>query len=348
MLLPCCRLLSPPVPVGAFLRKLDAFRGVFLKTDCRLGLLAFQCKAFFRFLRFFPVVRYHSLLVMFYDTHVHFDQLESANGIVPIVERANEAGVGYMIAVGGSSRGNVAALAAANLCPENIAAAVGFDRDKAPELSVPSGGTSVSSASTLVGELNGDIERARREGTRVVAIGEIGLDFHYSPETSEEQVALFSEQLTLAGELDLPVIVHSRDSEDATISELRKYVARRNRAQITDPWGDALTRVGVLHCFAGTKRFADELIEMGFCISFSGIITFKNASALRDVARSVPEDRLLIETDSPYLAPEPHRGKPCEPMYLPHVAQVLAEVRGCSVEKIADVTTNNARRLFSF
>ena len=174
-------------------------------------------------------------------------------------------------------------------------------------------------------------------GESVVAVGEIGLDFHYAPETAEAQVALFRGQLAQARELGLPVIVHSREADAETLSELRAHAAA---------WTGAPERIGVLHCFTGGRAFAEALLNLGFHISFSGIVTFRNADVLREVAAAVPAERLLMETDSPYLAPVPMRGQANEPAFLVHVAETLASVRGCPVDEIARVTTANAQRLF--
>lgn len=150
---------------------------------------------------------------------------------------------------------------------------------------------------------------------------------------------LFKEQLLLARQLNLPVIIHSRKAEEATAVELRKY---------REIWEGQNARIGVLHCFTGDRAFAEKILNLNFYISFSGIITFSKVSDVQEAARMVPDDRLLIETDSPHLAPEHYRGKRNEPAYLKCVAEALAEIRGCSVERIAELTTDNAERLFGW
>jgi TatD DNase family protein len=171
----------------------------------------------------------------------------------------------------------------------------------------------------------------------VAAIGELGLDFHYTPETAEAQQALMVEQLALARELRLPVIVHSREADQETVALLSAHARQ---------WGGGSDRIGVLHCFTGTESLARQLLDLGFMISFSGIVTFRNADLLREVARGIPADRLLIETDTPYLTPVPHRGRPNEPCYLPAIAALLARVRGMDVEELAGLTTANSEKLF--
>ena len=171
----------------------------------------------------------------------------------------------------------------------------------------------------------------------VVAIGEIGLDFHHDRETALAQIELFQRMLLLARDRQLPVSVHTREAEAETLAALGAHAAA---------WRGAPDRIGVMHCFTGGEVFARDLLALGFFISFSGIITFKNAGGLFAVAALVPEDRLLIETDSPYLAPEPFRGQPNEPAHVRRVAEVLAEIRHTSWETIAEISTRNAERLF--
>ena len=168
----------------------------------------------------------------------------------------------------------------------------------------------------------------------ICAVGETGLDFHYHPETADAQCALFAAQLRLADEWRLPIILHTREADEATLRVLDET-----------PWhGDGLR--GVIHCFTGDKAFAAQLLDRQFMISFSGIVTFRNADMLRESAAFVPDDRLLIETDSPFLAPVPQRGKRNEPAFVTHVADCLARVRDTTAEHIAELTWRNAERLF--
>ncbi|OKY25453.1 TatD family hydrolase [Thalassotalea sp. PP2-459] len=167
---------------------------------------------------------------------------------------------------------------------------------------------------------------------RVIAIGETGLDYHYAPETKDLQLDSFRKHVRVARACDKPLIIHTRDAQQDTLTILRDEKA-------SDVGG-------ILHCFTETWDMAEQAIELGFYISFSGIVTFKNASALREVAKLVPDDRFLIETDSPYLAPVPHRGKQNQPAYVVEVAKHLASIRGQSVEDIARLSSENYRRLF--
>lgn len=166
----------------------------------------------------------------------------------------------------------------------------------------------------------------------VVAMGETGLDYFYTPETKQQQQTSFRYHIQVGRELKKPVIVHTRDARADTLAILKEE-------QVTDCGG-------VLHCFTEDKETAATLLDMGFYISFSGILTFRNADALREVARYVPLDRLLIETDSPYLAPVPHRGKENQPAMVRDVAEYMAVLKGVSLEQLATATTRNFANLF--
>lgn len=179
-----------------------------------------------------------------------------------------------------------------------------------------------------------DIDSLLRNAShhRVVAIGETGLDYYYHKGDREWQQQRFRTHLRCALELDKPVIVHTRDASQDTLAILDEENAQRCG--------------GVIHCFTESMDFAERAIDMGFMISFSGIITFNNADALRQVARRVPDEFLLIETDAPYLAPAPYRGKQNYPAYVVRVAETLAEIRGTAVEHIAQQTSENFYRTF--
>ena len=167
---------------------------------------------------------------------------------------------------------------------------------------------------------------------KVVAIGETGLDYYYHKDDPAWQQERFRAHIRVANELDKPVIIHTRDAGDDTLDILRQEDAERCG--------------GVIHCFTETQEFADRAMDLGFMISISGIVTFRNADALRDIASRIPDEHLLIETDSPYLAPVPHRGKQNQPLFVRHVAETLAEIRATSVEHIAEVSRANFYRLF--
>jgi len=166
----------------------------------------------------------------------------------------------------------------------------------------------------------------------VVAIGETGLDNFYSAETLDWQRESFVRHLKVADQLNKPVIVHTRDARDETLAILREHIN-------TDS-------AGVLHCFTESLEMAQAAMELNFYISFSGIITFRNAAELREVVKQVPLERMLVETDSPWLAPVPHRGQQNEPQYVREVAECVAEIKGISFEEVAEVTTRNFEQLF--
>ncbi len=167
---------------------------------------------------------------------------------------------------------------------------------------------------------------------KVVAIGETGLDYHYTPETKALQQSLFSQQIEIANKVNKPLIIHTRAARQDTMDML---IA-----------GKAENCGGVLHCFTEDWEMAKRALDIGFYISISGIITFRNAEELRDVVRKVPLDRLLVETDSPYLAPIPYRGKPNQPAYVRETCEYLAALKGVSTEELARITTENVQNLF--
>lgn len=253
------------------------------------------------------------------DSHLHFDVFDEDGEVAGLMERAEAAGVRRMVAIGGTDQANHRAVALASVYPGRIYAVVGYDRMVARTTWQP------DAVKSLTG----------RPG--VVGIGETGLDYHYEADTGPAQQALFAAMSDVAAGCRLPLVIHSRDAEDDTLRLLERHRCR---------WTGAPDRLGVLHCFTGGARFAEQLLELGLYLSFSGIVTFATAESLRRVAETVPEERLLVETDAPYLAPPPHRGQRNEPAYVVHVARVLAEIRGCSLEALASATTRNAERLF--
>lgn len=168
----------------------------------------------------------------------------------------------------------------------------------------------------------------------VVAIGETGLDYYYDKSDREQQRQSFRAHIVAARESGLPIIVHMRDAEEDAAEILQDEMAKGAFS-------------GVIHCFTSSQDFADKALSLGFYISISGIVTFKNAKSLQDIVRDLPMDRLLIETDSPFLAPVPHRGKGCEPAFVSDTARFIAELRGVTVEDLGTQTTENFYRLFS-
>lgn len=258
---------------------------------------------------------------MLTDTHAHLEAFETHDELPAVLHRAWAAGVGRILAVGGTPEGNRAATVLAAQDPARFAAAVGFDRALAGQ--VPDR----AELETL----------AAAPGVR--AIGEIGLDYHYQPQQAAEQKALLEEMLELARRLCRPVILHCREAEADLLALLREHLRT---------WPGPADRPGVLHCFTGDFIFARQLLDEGWMIGCSGIVTFANATRLRNVVAQLPLDRLLLETDCPYLAPVPHRGQRNEPAFLPAVAAQVASLHGVAVETLAEVTSGNAAQLFEF
>ncbi|WP_462319781.1 TatD family hydrolase [Halochromatium sp.] len=255
---------------------------------------------------------------MFVDSHCHLDRVDLtpyAGDFSQMLSRAGEAGVKHMLCVCIDLEHYAAMRDLVSAYP-NISVSVGVHPNE-QDVREPS------------------VEDLQRLGAdpAVVAIGETGLDYHYNDGDLDWQRQRFRVHIEAARSLDKPLIIHTRDAREDTIAVMREAGAE--------------AAGGVMHCFTETWDMAKQALDLGFYISFSGILTFKNAESLRDVARAVPLERLLIETDSPYLAPVPHRGKKNEPRFVSHVAAQVAELRGLSVEAVAELTSKNFYRLFS-
>lgn len=258
---------------------------------------------------------------MFIDSHAHVDGSEFDSDREVVVERALAAGVEVILNVGtGDPHGDA------------------FERAVKFGEAHPSIYTAVGTHPHDARRYNDLAEEKTRklieQSAKVVAWGEIGLDFHYDNSPRDVQVDVFARQLSAASELNVPVIIHTREAEEQSIELLKSNYSQANRR-------------GVFHCFSGSLDLAKAALDLGFLISFSGIVTFKKAEDLRDVARYVPLDRLLIETDCPFLAPVPFRGKRNEPAYVIEVARCLASERKVSMDEIASATTENFLRLFN-
>ncbi len=251
---------------------------------------------------------------MLIDTHCHLDMEQFDNDRSEVVKRAEESYVQYIINPGSDRRGNIKGLELAKKYA-HVFSAIGIHPHD---------------ANTLDGELFEELKRWTKE-PKVVAVGEIGLDYHYLHSPKGIQIEAFRKQIALARSRELPIIVHSRDAKRDTLRVLREEME------------DSL---GVLHCFSGDADMAKKAMELGLYISIAGPVTFKNASTLREIAKIVPDEFLLLETDAPYLSPVPLRGKRNEPANLKHTARVVADIRGVDVADLARITTLNAMRLF--
>lgn len=256
---------------------------------------------------------------MYIDSHAHIEGSEFDRDREAVIQRALEAGVEIIVCVGD---GEVAA--------DSHAAA--FRIAEQYPFIYTTVGVHPHEARLLDDNLYAQLMELSRH-PKVIAWGEIGLDYHYDNSPRDVQREAFRKQLRMARERGLPLSIHTREAEADTLAILE------------EEWkGSGLG--GVIHCFTGTRAFAEAAVELGFCISFSGVITFKKAEDLRETARALPIDRILIETDSPFLAPIPYRGRRNEPAYVVETARAIAELRGLDAEALGQTTSENFTRLF--
>jgi TatD DNase family protein len=254
---------------------------------------------------------------MFTDSHCHLNYKGLIEDQAAVLARAEAAGVSTMLNISTRESEWDAIIATAESAP-NIWASIGIhphEADAHPD---------VDTAKLI----------AKAAHARVIAIGETGLDYYYDHSDRDRQRDSFRAHIAASRETGLPLIVHTRDAEEDTAEIL------------TDEIGKG-AYPGVIHCFTAGQSFADTALSLGFYISISGIVTFKNAKDLQATAAIIPEDRLLIETDAPFLAPIPHRGRTCEPAFVADTARFLAELRGVPVEQLAAQTTENFNKLFT-
>jgi TatD DNase family protein len=252
---------------------------------------------------------------MLVDSHAHLDDPRFNEDREAVIQRAWDAGIRKILTIGNGSGPDQMGC--------GIPVAEGYDW-----------------IYTSVGVHPHDAAKVREEHytmledlakhPKVVAVGETGLDYYYDTSPRDIQREVFRRQLALARKLDLPVIIHTRDAEQDTEEILRQEAPSR----------------GVLHCFTSSEKLADAALGIGFAISFSGIVTFPSAKALAEIARRIPSDRLLVETDCPYLAPVPHRGKRNEPSFVADTARFVAELRGISADELSTQTSANFDRVF--
>ena len=254
---------------------------------------------------------------MLIDSHCHLDMFDGAE-IPQVVSRARDAGVERMVTIGVRADQAAAVRSLIERFPE-VWGTVGVHPQRVGEAPLPT-----------VAEL-----LALADHPRVIGLGESGLDYHYEKAPRDVQQEGFRRHIKAARVSGLPLVVHARDADE----DIRSILEEEHRA------GGPFSFV--LHCFSSGRALAETGVRLGGYVSFSGILTFKNAEALRAIAADLPEDRLLVETDSPYLAPVPFRGKRCEPAHVVHTAKALAAVRGVSPAEIAATTTANFHRLFS-
>lgn len=256
----------------------------------------------------------------FIDSHCHIDGPEYDADREDVITRARDAGVTTMLNVGTGDPHSGVFERAVDLA------------EKHPEIFCAIG-VHPHDSKLFDEAAEQRLINLAKQSKRVIACGEIGLDYHYDHSPRDMQRTVFQRQLQITRELNLPVIIHSREADHDTIAILREELSGYERA-------------GVLHCFGGSLQMAQDAIELGFFISFAGNLTFKKAEDLRDIARQLPLDRLLVETDCPYLAPVPFRGKRNEPARVVETARCLAELKGVELEELGYATTTNFAQLF--
>jgi TatD DNase family protein len=253
---------------------------------------------------------------LLFDTHCHLGSRYFPEDTSDAMRRARGAGVSRFACIGVGGLEEAQSAVALARAESDVVAAVGVHPHDAS-----------SADPALV-----DAIAALARDPKVVAVGEIGLDYHYDHSPRDVQMEVFRRFIALARELDKPIVIHTRSAPADTLAILREESARDVG--------------GIIHCFSEDRAFAEQALELGFDLSFSGIVTFKNARSIQDVAAWAPAERILIETDSPYLAPLPLRGKRCEPAFIVHTARRVAELRGISFEDLAQITSENAMRRF--
>jgi len=252
------------------------------------------------------------------DTHCHLDPQYFPDGPADVLARAAAAGVGGFVVVG----------VGRDLAPARHAVAIARAHGDRAGAAV---GIHPHDAVTWSEAAHEELAALARDPA-VVAVGEIGLDYHYDHSPRETQRDVFARIVGLARDVEKPIVVHTREAPADTLDILDREGARDVG--------------GVIHCFSEDRAFAERALDLGFDLSFSGIVTFKGAKAVHEVAAWAPLDRIMVETDSPYLAPVPLRGKPCEPAYIVHTARRVAELRKITVEALAEATSRNAERRF--
>lgn len=248
------------------------------------------------------------------DVHVHLDKLEE--GVEPALEMAKQEGVERVITIGTDPADLPIVLQLSEKYAPMVFCTLGIHPHEAE----------------LWDHRVSDFIRENAPNPRVVGLGEMGLDYYYNNSTPQTQKRAFQEQLELARELHLPVEIHTRDAEADTVEILRPF-----KGQVK----------GIIHCFTGSLWLAQQCLDLGYDISLSGVVTFKNAEELRKVAEFVPMDRLHVETDAPFLAPVPMRGKKNTPAYMVHTASVIAKIKGVSIETLCENVWNNSKRTFA-
>jgi TatD DNase family protein len=250
---------------------------------------------------------------MLIDTHVHLNADQFKENVDEVIKRALNEGVGKMIVIGFDKPTNLKAIELAEKY-DFIYATVGYHPTEA----------------THIKEEDFELLKKQLTHKKVVGIGECGLDLYWDKDHLTEQTNVFTKQINLSKEFNLPLIIHMRDASKPMIETLRKHAPLK----------------GIMHCYSGSAEMVDDFIDLGLHISLGGPVTFKNGHKPKAVAKVVPLDKLLVETDSPYLSPHPYRGKTNEPARVKLVAEAIAEIKSMTFNEISDITTKNAEKLF--
>lgn len=248
-----------------------------------------------------------------FDTHAHYDDERFSEDSEELLSSFQKNGVSGVISCGVNAQSSKANIELAKKYPF-MYAAVGYHGLNTEDLT----------------DDYIDILKSLIKNEKTVAIGEIGLDYHYEKESRDIQLEIFTKQIDLANEYNLPVIVHDREAHEDTLRILKQLKPK-----------------GVVHCFSGSVEMAKEIVKLGMYIGLGGAVTFKNAVKPVEVSRYVPEDRLLLETDAPYMTPVPFRGKRCTSLHIPYTAEKIAEIRGIETQELLNLTDKNARELFN-
>lgn len=278
---------------------------------------------------------------MIIDTHCHLDLKEFDLDREAVVKNAAAAGVEKMISVGVDLKSSQRAVELSQKYPE-VYAAVGIQPEEVRQYFEESPDPQFLNPRKLKIDVRTELEKLALN-KKVVAIGECGLDYHYLKKRSssqedlflnqEKQKDIFRRQLGTAVLLDLPVIIHNREADEDLVNEILRY---KNTGRLR----------GVFHCFTASLEFAQQVLDLGFYLSFTGIITYPNSTALRKVVEEIPLEKIMVETDSPFLSPQAHRGQRNQPAFVTEVVKTIAQIKNISVEEVSQTTSDNARRLF--
>lgn len=251
---------------------------------------------------------------MFIDVHAHLDNVRYEEDLDTIVKNAKEKCVEKIITAGYDLNSSYVDVEIANSF-ENVFATVGVHPENVEGLEK----NYLEKLETLL------------KNKKVVAIGEIGLDYHWRKDNQELQKKIFIEQIDLANKLDLPIVVHCRDAVGDTLQILKEHTPKRE---------------SLMHCYGGSVESAKEFIKLGFSFSFGGVVTFKNAKNVQEVVKNIPLEKIMLETDCPYMSPEPYRGKVNEPKNIPIIAEKIADIKNIKIDEVEKNTTKNAEKMF--